>query len=146
MTPEKLIPIVAALSFGIQQFTQVIVDPIASVVISIVKYSKYGGEQRADGTRGLRFGITDVDAKKTILGLSSFIIGLMIASTDMVRILKTSGVEGYEAWDVFITALTISAGTEGLNTVVKLAQYLKDVVKARTPPSVAQNSPAPRAT
>ena len=46
---------------------------------------------------------------------------------------------------MFITALTISAGTEGINSGVKLVQYLKDAVKKKTPASVEQQSPVPQA-
>ncbi len=45
---------------------------------------------------------------------------------------------------MFITALTISAVTESANSVLKLVQYFKDAVKAKTQPSVAENSPVPQ--
>jgi hypothetical protein len=98
-----------------------------------------------DGTSALPGGISDVDAKKVLLGGTSLLFGLMIcAAAPAVRILAAVGVKDLPGWDLFITALTISAGTEGANSVVKLIQYVKDAVKAKTPPSVAENSPVPQ--
>lgn len=142
MQPEELVPVVAAIGFGIQQFLQVVVDPVVSVIITVWKNSKHGVQQ-ADGTRSLPNGITDVDAKKALLGLTSFGLGLIIASTGKIQVLAAYQIT-LPGWDTFITALTISAGTEGLNSAVKLVQYVKDAVKARTPPSVSLNSPAPQ--
>jgi hypothetical protein len=141
---EKMIPVIAAVGFGIQQFLQVIVDPLASATISAFKNRH--GAPLPDGTPALPGGISDVDAKKALLGGVSLLLGLMISlSAPALRILAAAGLKDLPNWDLFITALTISAGTEGVNSVVKLVQYVKDAVKAKTPPSVAQNSPVPQA-
>lgn len=140
---QGLVPLIAAIGFGIQQFLQVIADPIVSATISVIKDRR--GVQQPGGTTSLPGGISDVDAKKALLGATSLVIGLMIASAaDGIRILAAAGFRGLPGWDLFITALTISAGTEGVNSVVKLVQYVKDAVKAKTPPSVVENSPVPQ--
>src|SRR5262245_1815377 len=102
MQPEELVPIVAVLGFAIQQFSQVIVDPLASMAIALWK------RKCTEQPGKLRCCITDVDAKKAIIGLVSFGLGLAIALTGMVRVLETSGVKGFPTWDIFVTALTIS--------------------------------------
>lgn len=81
----------------------------------------------------LRGGVSDGDAKKVLLGLIAVILGLVVtrASTS-VRILSAAGLDGVPALDEWITALTIGAGTEGANSVLKLAQYVKDAVKTKT--------------
>lgn len=138
-------PAIAAIGFGAQQFLQVIADPVTSTFISSLKSKS--PESRPDSTALLPWGISDVDAKKAILGGISFVLGLLIASSiTRVRVLKAANLDlPGGGWDLFITALTISAGNEGINSVVKLVQYIKDAVKTRTPPSVAQNSPVPQA-
>lgn len=144
MKIEELLPIIAALGFGIQQFLQVIADPLVSAAISAIK--NRSAVTQPGGTPSLPFGISDVDAKKAALGLLSLILGLAIAgSAESIRILKAVGLLGLPGWDLFITALTISAGTEGANSVVKLVQYVKDALKKQTPPSVRENSPVPQA-
>lgn len=140
MSLELLLPLIAALGFGIQQFLQVLVDPVVSAVISAIKDKST--ITKPDGTTMFPWGISDVDAKKALLGIVSLLLGLWIANAAAsIRILRAVGLTTLPGWDLFITALTISAGTEGINSVVKLVQYVKDAVKAKTPPSVAQNSP-----
>ena len=141
MELQELVPVISATGFAVQQLLQVIGDPLSSIAISSIKFRR--GVEQPDGTRMLPMGISDVDAKKILLGAMSLAIGGAIAySLDSVRILNTLGLT--TRWDGFITALTISAGTEGANSVIKLMQYVKDAVKTKTPPSVSQNSPVPQ--
>jgi hypothetical protein len=142
---QLLVPVVAALGFGIQQFSQVIVDPAASISISLAKKSPTFGEVNPDGTKSLKGGVSDVDAKKILLGLGSVGCGLIVAlNATSIRVLAAAGLTNLPILDVFITALTIGAGTEGANSIIKLAQYVKDAVKTKTAPSVAQSSPVPQ--
>jgi len=139
---QTLVPVISATGFAVQQLLQVIGDPLSSVAITSLKNSKRG-EVAPDGTRMLPKGISDVDAKKVLLGAISITMGCAIAlSLDGVRVLQAVNVAS--KWDWFITGLTISAGTEGANSVTKLLQYVKDAVKTKTPPSVSQNSPVPQ--
>ncbi len=80
-------------------------------------------------------------------GLASFILGIFIAYAFDIEILKTLKIttDSNSGPDLFVTALIISAGTEGANSSVKLLQYLKDAVKKKTPASVEQQSPVPQA-
>src|ERR1044072_922987 len=124
MEAQLLVPIISAVGFGIQQFLQVIGDPLVSIIITAAKSSF--GEPQPDGTRLLPWGISDVDAKKAMLGATSIFIGILIAtSAPQIRVLEAAGLTTVPWWDWFITALTISAGTEGANSVLKLVQYLK---------------------
>lgn len=140
---EQLLPLISAIGFGIQQFLQVLVDPLASIII--VSLKNKSGNTLPDGAKLLPGGVSDVDAKKVILGSVSIILGMLIASSiPTIRILAAAGLTTAPGWDWFITSLTISAGTEGANSVLKIIQYLKDAIKTKTPPSVAQNSPVPQ--
>jgi hypothetical protein len=143
MDLQTLLPVISATGFGVQQFLQVVGDPFASILIASLKNSRFGMVQ-PDGSKMLPKGISDVDAKKALLGAISILLGIALAlSLDTVRILLALGIKS--RWDVFITGLTISAGTEGANSVMKLVQYVKDAVKTKTAPSVALNSPVPQA-
>lgn len=175
MTPitlTMLLPVITTLGFAMQQFLQVIVDPLVSMAISILKARqsvKPDGTQAAgkplqpvvrlaqpvnsDGTQVLPWGLSEEDLKRALLGIVSIILGLLIAifATDL-RVLTAakntlqSPMEISKGWDLFITALLISVGAEGANSVTKFAQYVKDVVKAKNPLSGTQNpflSPLP---
>jgi hypothetical protein len=134
---------ISAIGFGIQQFLQVIMDPLISAAITVIKDRQ--APKPPDNVKLLPGGISDVDAKKALLGLSSFILGWIIVSgAPALHVLSVLGLPGFGGWDTFVSALIISAGTEGANSVLKLVQYSKDAVKSRTLPSVAQNSPVPQ--
>ncbi|HEX2076270.1 MAG TPA: hypothetical protein VHG08_01125 [Longimicrobium sp.] len=132
---------ISLIGFGVQQFLQVVADPIASVIIS-------SRSQPVPGNGGLKVlpgGISDTDAKKAFMGLLSFFLGLFIvlsAGKDLLLLQALQLEPLPPRWlDVFVSALTIAAGTEGANSVLKLLQYAKDAVKLRTPERGAQDSP-----
>lgn len=66
-------------------------------------------------------------AKKIALGLVALAVGVIAAAyVDAIRILAALGVVT-DAWiDVTITGLVVSAGTEGLNSIVKFLGYAKE--------------------
>jgi hypothetical protein len=68
--------------------------------------------------------------KKMIYSLISLVIGLVLAGTvpnlDVLKILLGTGYSaGYFVPDVIITGLVISAGTEGVNSILKFLGYAK---------------------
>jgi hypothetical protein len=70
--------------------------------------------------------------KKAILGMSSLIVGTIMAwSVPQLQVLKILGVSSASAWlDAFVTGLVLSAGTDGVNTVLKLMKYSKEDKKS----------------
>jgi hypothetical protein len=70
--------------------------------------------------------------KKGILGASSLIIGIIMAcSVPQLQVLKVLGVSSASApLDVFVTGLVLSAGTDGVNSVLKLMKYSKEDKKS----------------
>ena len=96
--------------------------------------------------------------KKPILGAVSFAFGCALASsltTGVLGILQGSA--GYTWRDYFATALIISAGTEGVNSILKFLKYSKEEKKREAaatdpkasvpaaPAAPALAAPAPRA-
>jgi len=87
--------------------------------------------------------------KKTVLGIIGFLLGLFLASQLDLYILQyyipggvaTSGLRG-GILDTVLTALILSAGTEGTNSVLKYLKYLKEDKKAQAAETV--NNIAPR--
>jgi hypothetical protein len=64
--------------------------------------------------------------KKTILGVVSLAVGLGIAySVPTLRVLSPLKVEA-PGVDFFVTALVLSAGTEGINSIMKFLKYTKE--------------------
>ena len=72
----------------------------------------------------------DTEKKKIILGLVSLVVGFLLSWLAGVRVLQPFGVTAIGIVDILTTALVISAGTEGLNSVMKFIGYGKEVKKA----------------
>jgi hypothetical protein len=68
--------------------------------------------------------------KKIVLGLVSLIIGLVLAFGIGLRVLRPLGVTTADFLDAVTTALIVSAGTEGFNSILKFLGYLKEDRKA----------------
>jgi hypothetical protein len=99
-TSNPLGPIFAA-GFAVQQFLEVL-SPLVE---------RFLGESR----------------KKMALGVAGFIVGLGIASHFDLRALRFFNVANSGGWlDLLVTALILSAGTEGSNSIVKFLKYLKE--------------------
>lgn len=70
------------------------------------------------------------DYKKIVLGLLSLVGGLALAFGAGLRVLIHMGFTGGDFWDALVTALIISAGTEGINTIMKYFGYVKQKEQA----------------
>ena len=67
--------------------------------------------------------------KKLWLGVLSLLFGLALAFGAGLRVLDPLGYAGPDVWDAIITALVVSAGTEGINSIMKFLGYSKEVKK-----------------
>jgi hypothetical protein len=67
--------------------------------------------------------------KKIILGIVSLIIGLVLAFGVGLRVLRPLGVVKADVLDGVVTALIVSAGTEGFNSILKFLGYTKENTK-----------------
>jgi hypothetical protein len=66
---------------------------------------------------------------KMLLGIISLVVGVLFSATTGVRVLEPLGVGGCKIIDIVVTGLIISAGTEGMNSVMKFLGYKKDKAK-----------------
>ena len=65
--------------------------------------------------------------KKAVLGAISLGVGFWLASSvDQLLVLKAMGVNAPWLVDVFVTALVLSAGTDGVNSILKFLKYSKE--------------------
>lgn len=78
------------------------------------------------------WGNADGKLKHFVLAIVSLIAGLAIATWTGIRVLKPLGSTGPDSLDIFATALVISAGTEGVNSIVKFLGYKKEEQKKET--------------
>jgi hypothetical protein len=68
--------------------------------------------------------------KKIVMGLVSLAIGGWLASSGIL-VFKAIGATTVSPWeDKLLSAIFISAGTEGFNTLLKFANYKKEASKA----------------
>jgi hypothetical protein len=93
--------------------------------------------------------IANTAIKKTIVGIASLVLGAFVTVSGNVRILApiyryantpapTSGANQSsqpvpspsDDWDQIVTIVVISAGTEGINSILKLLGYKKEEAKA----------------
>lgn len=81
--------------------------------------------------------------KKAIQGLISFLVGLVLAFGAGLRVLEPLGIHEAGLIDAFVTALIISAGTEGINSVLKFLGYSKEKQKGEA--ALAQEKASPPA-
>jgi len=64
--------------------------------------------------------------KKLLLGLVSLVIGFVLAAGAGLRVLQPLGITNASFWDIIVTGLIISGGTEGVNSIMKFLGYTKD--------------------
>lgn len=67
--------------------------------------------------------------KKLILGLVSLAFGLVLAFVFGLRVMGPFGVNTADWLDAVVTAVLLSAGTEGSNSIMKVLQYYKESLK-----------------
>ena len=68
--------------------------------------------------------------KAVTLGLVSFGIGWALAAWAGISVLNPlTDPDPPRIWDILVTALVVSAGTEGLNSILKFLQYQKEEQK-----------------
>jgi hypothetical protein len=79
------------------------------------------------------------DMKRVVLGLLSLSLGLVVAFQFDLQVLKPLGAATQHArLDQFITGVIISAGTEGINSILKFLKYTKEDKKNQ---AAAKTSP-----
>ncbi len=66
------------------------------------------------------------ERKGAVLKPLSFIAGLVLSIYAGLRVLNPLGYAGAQIWDIIITALIISSGTEGFNSILKFLGYSKE--------------------
>lgn len=115
---KALLPVLAA-GFAVQRLLELL-DPI---VISLP-----GGEKK----------------KKLYLGLLSILAGLGLAFQARLQVLKHLGVDtvGFELLDYIVTGLIISAGTDGVNSILKFLNYKKEEKKEEAKAEMAHAASA----
>jgi len=67
--------------------------------------------------------------KKIVFGLLSLASGLLLAAFAGLRILQPLGMNASEVLDIIVTGLTVSAGTDGINSFLKWLGYNKEEQK-----------------
>lgn len=74
--------------------------------------------------------ISNPNTKRSVMGLVSFGFGMTLAHYADITVFHALGVCMTAGWDHFLSAIFISAGTEGFNSLMKFANYKKEVSKA----------------
>jgi hypothetical protein len=68
--------------------------------------------------------------KRVWYGAIALLVGLLLSAVAGLRLFAPLGVESAPAWlDSLVTALVISASSEGFNSVNKYLEYMKDKEK-----------------
>jgi hypothetical protein len=67
--------------------------------------------------------------KKAVLSLAALILGIILAATASIRVMRPLNAEVAPWLDVIATGLFISGGTEGFNSLMKFLGYKKEEKK-----------------
>ena len=73
-----------------------------------------------------------VKYKKLTLGIVSLAVGVVLAFGFGLRVMAPFGVYTADWLDAVVTAILLSAGTEGSNSIMKVLQYYKEQLKDAT--------------
>jgi len=117
MQYAQVTAIVLIAGFAIQQALQVLDYPISALI------GRYRRKHR------LPIGMTDPDFKKIVMTAIAFIFAALIVWKWEIRTLIYVDKErfGQQSFaDGSLTALVLSAGTEGVNTLIKYFGYIKE--------------------
>lgn len=68
--------------------------------------------------------------KKRLIGAIALGVGITLAWAAELRVLEPLGIADAEVADIAVTALVVSAGTEGFNSIMKFLGYKKEEKKA----------------
>ncbi len=71
------------------------------------------------------------EVKGFVFAVLAIAAGFALASATGVRVLKPLGATASDNWDLVVTAFVISAGTEGMNSILKYLGYKKDSASAQ---------------
>jgi hypothetical protein len=123
----KVLAVVSIAGFAIQQLLQM-VDP--AVMVAIDRYKVHRTNSTLPG------GLSDGDFKKSLMTLLGFAMGLLVVWLTGVKTLRLLEPTWQPFGDVVVTALVISGGTEGFNTLLKYVGYVKDARKQALAPVV----------
>ena len=74
--------------------------------------------------------IENVSGKKVLAGVVSLVAGLALAVLANLRVLAPLGADVDDLVDIAVTALIVSAGTEGFNSLLKFLGYAKEAKKS----------------
>lgn len=124
---NELLAIISITGFAIQRSLEIL-DPVFSIlVIKITECRKTKGKE------GALWGWTDKDLKIWLMAVAAFVLSLPIAFMIPQGLPEVSGVK-WGIWDNIIIALAISAGANGLNSVLKYGEYVKESRKVDVQP------------
>ncbi|HEX6185180.1 MAG TPA: hypothetical protein VFZ44_14950 [Pyrinomonadaceae bacterium] len=135
--PNNPLGLLFVTSFVVQQILEAIAWPVEKIV----------------GDWWRRKGYADDAWKKTVFGVIGFILGIILAWQLNLHVLEhyipasssAAGLRG-GVLDTILTALVLSAGTEGTNSVLKYLKYLKEDKKAGAADMVRSLAEASRRT
>ena len=102
-----------AAGFAVQQLLEILdplFDPLSKKIIEKIKMIQ-------------PIGVVD---KKIVLGIISLILGFVLTIGAGLRVLRPFLIIRADFLDTIVTALIISAGTEGFNSIMKFLVYAKE--------------------
>lgn len=115
-TLSDSVALISLTGFAVQQGLQVLDLPITLIARLVARLSS-------------RLAIGEADVKKSLMQIGGLMCGLVIADRLSIGLLRTLDPKSSGALDTLMTGLAIGAGTEGMNSVIKFAGYVKDARK-----------------
>jgi hypothetical protein len=114
---SKAMALISIAGFAIQRSLELL-DPFLALLSNGL--SSLG--KKVNKKEVMPFGLTEKELKAWLIALISFLIGLIIAGTNSIVLLKDTK----PVWNQLVIALAISLGTNGVNSLFKYTEYAKD--------------------
>lgn len=113
---NEIFAIVSLAGFAVQRAVEII-DPLFVGLL-------YAAKQRSQ-TKELPLGVSDGVAKGWLTTFAAFLLALLLVQFTDAK-LPTLEAFDWRGWDALVLALAISAGANGLNSLLKFGEYVKE--------------------
>jgi hypothetical protein len=122
---SEIAAIVSLAGFAVQRAVEIL-DPLLVGLLLLAKLPS-GDKKELPG------GVSDNTAKGWLAALVAFLLALLIVGSTKLTLPAMKSFD-WHGWDTLILALAISAGANGLNSVLKFGELMKEAKKEEIKP------------
>jgi hypothetical protein len=130
---DTILAVVSMGGFAVQRALEVLDFVLVPTAFGISKAFENANKRRVAANKPEGWVVTEQDAKKWLMAVVGFGIGLLITGFSGIQIVSALD-EKFGSLDLIVGALAISGGSEGFNSVLKFAGHVKEARKIEVRP------------